>query len=47
MISRGQGADDIELITDVNSDNVIEEKSTKSSLFMLFLIAVSLLMLEE
>ena len=32
MISRGQGVDDIELIIDVNSDNVIEKKSTKLSL---------------
>ena len=47
MISRGQDVDDIELIIDVNSDNVIEEKSTKLSLLLqLFLITVSLLMLE-
>ena len=47
MISRGQDVDDIELITDVKSDNVIEQKSTKLSLLLqLFLIAVSLLMLE-
>ena len=48
MISRGQDVDDIELIIDVKSDNVIEEKSTKLLLLLLqlFLIAISLLMLE-
>ena len=48
MISWGQDVDDIELIIDVKSDSIIEEKSTKLSLLLLqlFLLAVSLLMLE-
>ena len=47
MISRGQDIDDTELIIDLNSDYVTEEKSTKLSLLLeLFLIAVSLSMLE-
>ena len=48
MISKGQDGDDIKLIIDVKSDNVIEEKSTKLLLLLLqlFLIAISLLMLE-
>ena len=42
MISRGQDVDDIELINDVKSDNVTEEKSIKLSLLVqLFLIAVT------
>ena len=48
MISRGQDVDDIELMIDVKSKNVIEEKSIKLSLLLLlFLIAVLLLMLKE
>ena len=47
MISRGQDVDDIELMIDVKSDNIIEEKSTNLLLLLqLFLIAVSLMMLE-
>ena len=47
IISKGQDVDNIELIIDVKSDNVIEEKSTKLSLLLQsFLTAVSLLMLE-
>ena len=43
MISRGQDVDDIELIIDVKSDNVIVEKSTKLLLLLqLFLIAISI-----
>ena len=45
MISGGQDVDDIELIIDAKSDNVIEEKLLLL-LLQLFFIAVSLLMLE-
>ena len=45
MISGGQDVDDIELIIDAKSDNVIEEKLLLL-LLQLFLIAISLLMLE-